>query len=329
MAEQFILPRGDQWLRRDGTNKDLLEAFWEELIRLHPDLAAKMAALLSATGFYLDEHGLMYGVRRRNDEGDQAYRARIITSILRPRSTVEAMQQTVTQAFGSSVEVRNFIDELRAVGSPMIDGTRNIDGTWFIEIKVDPEHAQPGYFFVTPEDRTRLADIVELIELTRAAGYIPVYRALLRFDDDLNNPNEAFYKFDVPFINGRPIVPPGHPDAWDIRTAHKPTEVILGDGGVDENGEPLPFDFGNFDIQNEVHRQPVISDLANYRHHYVHTEVKAQIAFNEIMLIDARNQRFYTTIKTITIPKNGSVRMEWYFSDYMVIMVDGQPVTVF
>jgi hypothetical protein len=132
------------------SNGDALWCFisllWAILVPIARTLAQACAAipeaieqihLHQAAGEFIDLHGGdYYGIRRTADETDADYLARIIATILIPRSNNVAIQQALTRALGLSEQDVRILDAdrtdygvvLRLDGSWALDETYSLNG---------------------------------------------------------------------------------------------------------------------------------------------------------------------------------------------------------
>ncbi len=87
-----------------GPIKSILQTVEAKILQLYADIAAFQAeiSVQTATGAYLDAHGVLYATPRLAGEPDSAYRPRILEALTRGKITLSAIQAAVTNYLNST-----------------------------------------------------------------------------------------------------------------------------------------------------------------------------------------------------------------------------------
>lgn len=121
-------------------DKELTEAEQEAI------KAKVLMSLNTATGEWLDEYGKIFGVLRRDDETDDAYRSRIIGYILLERGTIPAIKKAIQnflQDYDSHIEIYEPYTNVFFLNRSKLNGEDRFLGEYYTFAVIDIKMTKP------------------------------------------------------------------------------------------------------------------------------------------------------------------------------------------
>ena len=158
------------------------------------DLMRLEMCLSTATGKWLDTWGEYFAIYRKKDEGDDLYRTRIIDSIIKPKTTIPSIKDTVVDYLNNKYD-EEFTQTDVVIKEPwwwlskyshkgtLSHSTRMYSNDYWCHAVIDIQ---------IPERVTR--DLIDLVNAIKAAGVKVFWGTVFTWDilSGFNNANDAW-----------------------------------------------------------------------------------------------------------------------------------------
>lgn len=125
--------------------------------------ALRQMIITQAEGEWLDLWGKLYGIQRRQGEGDTAYQPRIPKEAFRLRESPIAIEEAVKDITGKTIRIEEPWEDVFRLDTSVLSGPDRF-----------PDGERIGYFFIQPTSAKPIdwTDVLPVIERNRAAGIV-------------------------------------------------------------------------------------------------------------------------------------------------------------
>lgn len=125
--------------------------------------ALRQMIITQAAGEWLDLHGALYGIKRRQGEQDGPYAPRIPKEVFRLRESPIAIEEAVKDATGKTIRIEEPWGDIFRLDDSKLSGPAKFQ-----------DGQRIGYFFIQPVSSNPIdwRDVMPVIERNRAAGVV-------------------------------------------------------------------------------------------------------------------------------------------------------------